>query len=686
MKHRFSNSSISHRHRSNRAVATFLLAVAVTSGAAQNSPAGQSTLQQHYDQAQSLQSSGDLLEAAHQYRIFIADSLGEMALHHAHLGEYRKAAPLFDEALRLAPNSPGLKVRYAEAALTDEDFLRARTLCEAILHDYPANPKATAKAHLMLGRVLQKTNREAAARDQFEAAVALEPDFEGGYALAIAYLDLEDGKGASKVFAEMIAGLGDSAVLHMEIGRAYLNSDFQPEAVPELKKALAGDSRLPGVHYLLAVAYLTSGGGNSVELAKPELEAELKLSPNDANIHVQLGNIALRQHRSDDAARELQTAIALDPSNPDAFLYLGQLYNGTGQSSEAMAALRKSISFTKDPAYNRYQVQKAHYLLGRLLIQLGQTEAGKHEMQLSSALLNQSLNRDRDRLDGPLEATANAELADSTSPTPTSTRAGGQPSAIESELDEFEKRIAPAIADSYNNLGALAAGDGQFGEALISFERAFEWNPSLEGLDANWGRVAFLSKRFADAIPPMTRYVRSHPTDMVARSELAISQFATKDYSGTLATLKPAAAQLDNIPQLPFIYAASLAKTGSYDEGVKRLVLLEKDEESVPQFHAALGEGYAGQKNFTAAALELESSIRLNPTDAAAYCSLGAVEIEQGNLQKAVYNLEKAVALNPGSLEAHRQLALTYRKLLRTEDADREQTIYDSLNPSVSNK
>ncbi len=62
-----------------------------------------SVLQQHYDQAQSYQSVGNLTEAARQYRIFIADALGELAIERARTGDYDKAAPLFDEALGLAP-------------------------------------------------------------------------------------------------------------------------------------------------------------------------------------------------------------------------------------------------------------------------------------------------------------------------------------------------------------------------------------------------------------------------------------------------------------------------------------------------------------------------------------------------------------------------------------------------------
>jgi tetratricopeptide (TPR) repeat protein len=561
----FFNSSVDVRCRPNCLLYAFLIAILASSAVAQT-PADDSILKQHYEMAQSQQASGNLPEAARHYRLFIADALGEMALQAVNQKEYNRAAPLFDEALRLAPRSPGLMIRYAQASLATHDFQRTRTLTEAVLRDYPANAKADTKAHLLLGQALLKMNQEAAARNQFEAAVALDPNFEDGYALAIACLDLGDGAAAAKVFAEMIAGLGDTAALHMEIGRAYLNSDFQQEAAPEFKKAIEKDGSLAAAHYSLAVAYLTAGGGDALEMAKGELKLELKVSPNDASTHAQLGNIALRQHAYVDAELELKRAIALDANHPDAFFYLGQLYQETDKSAEAIAAFRQSILLTKDPAYNRYQIQKVHYLLGHLLIRLGQTDAGKQELQMSADLLNRSLNRDRDRLSGYLSDPNAAAVADNT-PTASVDAPQGQHSPGASKLEAYEKRIAPALADSYNNLGVIEASHRAFPDALTAFQRAFEWNPELEGLDANWGLAAFQFGHYSEAVPPLARSLKSHPADRAIRSELAISQFNTKDYSGTLETLKPIAAEIDATPQLADIYAAALVKTRSRDAG-----------------------------------------------------------------------------------------------------------------------
>ena len=568
----------------------FVAACGQTSGDVTN----KSVLQQHYDDAQKFQASGDLQQASRQYRIFIADALGQLAIEHARIEDYEKAAPLFDEALRLAPSSPALQIEYAQAAFVHEDLSRAKSLAEEVIRAYPSNTKADAKAHLILGRVLMEMNKDEDARQQLETAVALDPNFENGYALAVVCLDMEDGKCAAKVFSEMLAAYGDTAVIHREFGQAYGGSDFQQEAIGEFEKAIAKDDRLPGVHYSLAAAYLASSEGAKTKEAEAELRKELEVSPNDALTYAALGHIEEGQRRYAEAEHDLTRSTALDASNPDAYLYLGQMYIDTDRPADAEAALRKSIALTKDVSHNRYQVQKAHYMLGRLLRQSGHSDEARSEMETSSALTKLSLARDRNRLADYLQeqpAAGGMGGGEMIAPRP-SAAADAEAAKAAQQIDAFEKRISPAIADSYNNLGAIAAGDKDFATALIDFHRAGEWNPSLEGLDYNWGRAAFSASQYQEAVAPLERALQTHPEDASVRSMLGISQYMTADYAGTLKTLQSIETQVSAVPQLAFVYAVSMVKAGNFGSGLDRLVALEKADPSIPDVHRELAMAY----------------------------------------------------------------------------------------------
>ncbi len=188
-------------------------------------------MQAHYEQAGKYLAASNPEQAAQEYRLFLADALGELAVGIAHAGQYKQAVPYFDEASSLAPDSLVLKLEYAHAALQNSDLEHASVLVEQAAPDSTQDKALQARVHLLRGRVLSKKNSNEQARRELELAVALDPTFENGYELAVTCLNMEDKDCAAKIFSEMSASFGRLAQLHMYYGRAYENSDFQMEAI-----------------------------------------------------------------------------------------------------------------------------------------------------------------------------------------------------------------------------------------------------------------------------------------------------------------------------------------------------------------------------------------------------------------------------------------------------------------------
>jgi tetratricopeptide (TPR) repeat protein len=568
-------------------------------------------LQQQYDAAQRAQSSGNMLQAARNYQSFLAGTLRRLAEAQAQIGDFPAAAKLFEEALAVSPpdSTGGLRIAFADAALVARDIPKARSLAQAVLVD---NPKS-AEARLVLGEALLQTNENDEARKQLEAAVALESNYKNGLALATAYLALADTKSATRIFTEMAAGFGDKATIHLDFGRAYAEAGYPDLAISEFTKAIAKDSTLPTAHYCLGASYLLSLGEEGFAKAANEFHRELARHPNDYFSLSQLGYIALSQHRLPDAEANLKRAAILDPRNPDNPLLLGQVYTQLNQAAAAEQSLRQAIALTTDLSRNHYQVQRAHYLLGRLLVQTGRADEGKHEMQVSAELLKQNLVRDQARLKGAptSEAASISPLQHPLDPTPVDAK-------TRHEVEAFASRVALALADGYNNLGAIAAGSSEFAIATRYFEKAAKWNPSLEGLDYNWGRAAFSSDFYAQAVAPLGRYLAAHPQEQGARRVLGISFFMLKDYPAVLETLRPIVQDISTNPQLAYMYAQSLVLTGDYDRGVASLQRLSSANPSVPEIHRALGEAYATHGDYQSATEELRVALQLNAADSEA--------------------------------------------------------------------
>jgi tetratricopeptide (TPR) repeat protein len=643
-------------------------------------------LRQNYNDAQELQRTGKLGEAAEQYRAFLANVLGELAIGYSLVPDYTTAAPLFDEALTLNPNSSSLLLAYARTALVQGDLAHAKTLATEFIQKYPGDREKLAQAHQVLGRTLLKLNLDQDARKEFEAAVALDPTFSNGYDLAVACLDLDDEKCAVQIFHEMETSFGDTPEIHMAFGRAYGDSDFQPRAVTEFRRVIEENPRLPGAHYLLAAVLLATGDAESpLESAETELKKELAISPHDSMTYAALGKIAVTRNNYPEAETYLKKAILLDPKSPDAYLYLGQLYFNTNRLAEAETALRQCIHLTADVSRNRYQVQKAHYLLGRILMKNGQQDAAHAEMDISRELANKTLAQDKSKLAGLIDTSGSQDVqATEAGASPSLAAATANPVALR-KVEAMKEQVRLPVADSYNNLGAIAATNNDYSGAVTYFKRAAVWNPSLEGLDYNWGRAAFAGSQFADAVMPLSRYLKSHPDDTGARGVLAFSQFMIGNYHGCVETLQSVIGKSDLVPQVEYAYAQSMIKTGQIGPGTERLQAMEKLHPEIPDVHRALAEALDSQGEKQRALEELHTAIQLSPNDPDSHYDLGKMELENKDTVAAISELETAVKLSPNNEKFHQELANAYTAALRPTDAQKEMETYNMLRKLARN-
>jgi tetratricopeptide (TPR) repeat protein len=680
--------SIRFKLRDSYLLFTLIFAAALCGQTKNNGIAGSGSLQQYYNDAQKLQRTGKLSEAAKQYRAFLVDALGELAAGYGLARDYRHAASLFDEAIALEPDSQSLILDDARTALVLGDLPRAKMLATEFIRKYPGEREKLAQAHQLLGRTLLKLNQNQEARKELESAVDLDPTFPNGYDLAVACLDLADEKCAVQIFAEMEKSFGDKPEIHMAFGRAYAESDFQPRAVTEFRRAIEENPRLPGAHYLLAAVLLATGGDEGhLEDAEAELKKELVISPRDSMTYAALGKIETTHHNYAEAETYLKKAISLESSNPDAYLYLGQMYFAANRSAEAETALRQCIRLTTDVSLNRYQVQKAHFLLGRILMRKGQQDAAHSEMNISRELANKTLAQDKSALTGLTDTSGSEKVkvpAAETGTTPTLTATTVDPMTLR-KVESMKEQIRLPMADSYNNLGAIAATNNDYAGAVKYFERSAAWNPTLEGLDYNWGRAAFAGSQFAEAIMPLSRYVKSNPDDIGGRSVLAISQFMTGNFRGCVDALEPVIGKTDLAPQAEYVYAASMVRTGQIASGMERLRALEKSHPEIPDVHRALGETLNQQGERQRALDEFRVAIQLSPGDAESHYDLGKIELESGDKAAAIPELEAATRLLPDSEKFHQELAVAYTAALRPADAQKELETYNLLRTRPQN-
>lgn len=456
----------------------------------------------HYDAAYRLQSAGKLDQADHEHLAFLVVALRRVANGYANTGDYAKAKPVYQEALHLAPAELTVLRDYAAAAIDANDYNTARDLLSATLAAPAGTPAETlAQLRRMQGDLELAVKGLGADLSDFKSAVTLDESCDNLFALANAELATRGADAADSDFTRYRRRCGDTPGSRLRIGRSYAINGVLDRALTEFRGVLALDSRYPGVHYCLGAAILQSSK-TDFEPAEAEFKQELALHPNDPLSYAQLGRIALRSHHEQDAEHNFRRAIALNSSDPSNFIELGQLLVELNRNTEAEPLLRKAIELTPDPSRNDYAIERAHFQLGRVLMKEGRLEEAQRELDLASDLLNRSRHRAELRLNGDA-ASAIDLLAKTRVPNPLETR----------ENEAYARRIAPLLAASYNNLGVHAAMASSFTIAVGDFSQAAHWNPSLPGVDANWGRSAYLAGKCSDAIAPLTRALHAHPAD-----------------------------------------------------------------------------------------------------------------------------------------------------------------------------
>src|SRR5262249_26988664 len=84
------------------------------------------------------------------------------------------------------------------------------------------------------------------------------------------------------------------------------------------------------------------------EEARQAFSELVQQNPNDGALHTSLAGTLGALGRYDDAQKELDIAIALDPLNPESYHNRGVIYEKEGRTEEAIAAYRNALRYRPD--------------------------------------------------------------------------------------------------------------------------------------------------------------------------------------------------------------------------------------------------------------------------------------------------------------------------------------------------
>jgi tetratricopeptide (TPR) repeat protein len=291
-----------------------------------------------------------------------------------------------------------------------------------------------------------------------------------------------------------------------------------------------------GPNYLaehnLGVALMEDG---KLPEALSHLETAVRLQPNSARIHTDLGSVLARMPgRVQEAIAQFDEALRIEPGS-----YIARsnraaaVANLPGHLQEAMGELQRAVAANPNDA-------RAHNNLGSALLKSGQVREAA--MQFQSALAanpafgeaHKNLAASLAQIPGRLpEAISEYEAAlrldpdDGETHSNYGTALSQLPNQQAQSLAQFQAgvRLAPNNAEVQYNLGvALARMDGHQAEAIQHLEAAIRLKPDYAEAHNNLGVVLASAGRTPEAIQHWQTALKIRPDYEDARANLAMAR------------------------------------------------------------------------------------------------------------------------------------------------------------------
>jgi tetratricopeptide (TPR) repeat protein len=212
------------------------------------------------------------------------------------------------------------------------------------LKDDPRSPDA----HAELAEAYRQQSRIDDAKKEFQTAIDLDPDnWRWPYLLGALQIDTGDLKGAEQSLNAALAKTQDNARILYDLGIVYRKQDRLTEAQKVLEKSVALDPRAYTLMELGKVLFEEHDFSGAIEMGR----RAVALSPSDFDAWGDLATSYAAAGKHKEAAENFKQAIKLalqqvnkTPEDPYPISLLGDYYANLGDQAHALPWMRKAIA------------------------------------------------------------------------------------------------------------------------------------------------------------------------------------------------------------------------------------------------------------------------------------------------------------------------------------------------------
>jgi len=340
----------------------------------------QSTIPELFGSGEAALRAGNLDQAESSFKKVLAQDPNSAGAY-ANLGviamrrqNWSAALDLLHKAERLAPNIAGIRLNIGLVHYRQSEFKIAIGPFESVVRDKPDS----VQARYLLGLCYFFTERYA---DAVQALQDLWPqesnDLNYLYVLGNAADKAGNTELQDRALSRFVELGQNTAEYHLLMGKAFLNREENDKALAELQQAAQSDPNLPFVHFNLGLVYLAR---LDFDRAKEQFEKDIALEPDVPFNYDRLGLVYIYQQQDAKAEENFREALRRDSHLSSSYFGLARVYQREKKFDQALIAIDSAIKI--DPDNPNY-----HNLKGQVLLRQGSTEYGQAELATATRLL-----------------------------------------------------------------------------------------------------------------------------------------------------------------------------------------------------------------------------------------------------------------------------------------------------------
>jgi protein O-mannosyl-transferase len=318
-----------------------------------------------------------------------------------------------------------------------------------------------------------------------------------------------------------------------------------------------------------------------------------------------LGNALFQKGQVDEALKQFQKALEINPKYVEARGNLAAALFQKGQVDDAVAQYKRTLEISPNYA-------PANYNLGLALFQEGQV--GEAIAQYKRAV-----------------------------------------------------QINPYYPDAHNNLGNALLQKGQVDEALDQFKKALEINPNYVDAHNNLGNALLQKGQVDDAVGQYKKALEINPSYVNARYNLGSALFQKGQLDEAIAQFQKALEIKPDYVDAHYDLGNALFQKGQSDEAIDQFQKALNINPDYVDARSNLGVALFRKGQLNEAVAQFQKTVETNPNSFATHYNLGNALLQKGQLDEAITQLQEAVRLKPDFSPAQDSLAQAQALVLQRE-------------------